>query len=154
MGEASKRKALGLGFKTIDPHILLASQAQLYKKTEQLRPDMGMALALVDYSQPLMIGCFAPYCTGDIEWDVSIGGVLSSYGKVGNNVMPSIPVIFDGYFFTVALNNSDELSKSEVMGKLKDNCLIVRIEPKYKYLAPTKREWVLPLVPVNYGTQA
>jgi hypothetical protein len=115
----------------------------------KLRPDLGMALAAMNYLLPLTIGCSSPMCMGDIEWDVSISGVLSSCARIGDNPLPSLPLICDGYFFTIALNNDDELSKAEVIVRLQSHSLIVRIEPKYKYLTSNGWEWVLPLVPVN-----
>ena len=150
MGESSRRKTLGLGFKKIDANSVLAAQAQIYKKTEQLRPDLGMTLALLDYSQPLTIGCFHPMSTRDIVWDFSISGVLECYESIVNNMMPTLPLLFDSYFFTIALKNGDRLSKFEVMDRLQSFSMVVRIEPKYKYLVPSKKEWVLPLVPVNH----
>jgi hypothetical protein len=150
MGEAKRRQALGLGFREVDASAVLASQSQLYKKTKQLRPDLGMALVLLDYTQPLKIGCSSPRQTSDIEWDVSVAGVLNSYGMTGdNNSLPSLPLMLEGYFFTVALNNGDGLSASDVIARLQSHNLIIRIEPKYKYLTPAKKEWVLPLVIVN-----
>lgn len=155
MGEAKRRKALGIGFKKIDPKIQLASEAQLYKKTKELRPDLGMALALLEYTEPLVIGCCAPTQTGDIMWDVSIAGILNSYGRIGNERMPPLPWASESYFFTIALNHStDEFFTSDIIDALQNHSLVVRIEPKYKYLTPNKKEWVLPLVPVSCAMQA
>lgn len=149
MGDSKRRKGLGISFEQLEPMAQLSVQAQLYKKDKRYRPDLGMALALIEYTQPLMIGCFFPTLMNDIEWDNSITGAIDFYGNIEGNSLGLPPEHSDGYFFTVAFKKNDRLSLADLADGLDKHTLIVKIEPKYKYLTSNKKEWVVPLVPVD-----
>lgn len=77
---------------TVNPQ--LQRQWGRYKEfsKEKLCPDLGMSLALEDFSKPLIIGSGKLIHYPDRELGFLITGTLQSHGRVGDNGMAKLPL--------------------------------------------------------------
>jgi hypothetical protein len=153
MGEAKRRKQLGLTDRELVPNTRLSKERELYKeyKLTKLKPDLGMEL-FPEYLHAFKIGCSNNIQVHpDSIFGTGVVGILSSYDRIGNNQMPRLPLFTsEGYCFTIALGKGKTRQEIDLNINLLKKCeLIVTVAPKYKYLTQGTNEWVIPLIPTN-----